>query len=803
MIRYQLDDLGWYQFEWLVQALLKNELGIGVESWGGHGDHGRDAWCAAPLHFPDKRKSTKGPFLFQVKFVENANAAGAKSVPRLMAAVKAEAAKIASRKSQAKADTRCRHYAVLTNCVVSPEHRSEMYTAIREVLSNVTVHCLGGNDVCDLLDANPALRRSFPQLLSLRDLDALLESVVNRDIIERSLSAISHAKDLAAVFVPTDAYINTWEVLKSHHFVVLEGPPEMGKSAIGWMIALAQIASGWEANVCDNPDDFFRALRADVSQIFIADDAFGRTEYDPSRGANWEAQLHRVLPRLGDTHWLVWTSRRHILERARKQMDLQGAAHRFPQPAEVLVDASQLRIRDKALMLYRHAKHVLARADLRAFIQAHAKEIVHHSAFTPERIRLFVSDAVPQLVSEGSTNVDAEVLSARVKQEIQNPTERMRKCFEGLPLSHKWMLLALLESGHYTSTEKLLSTYREQCGEDGTKPSDVLDELTEAFVRVEPHLGGVEWIHPSYRDLIIEQLHGGGTLKSAFLKGMNLAGIKLALSDSGGPSGKLRFPLISSAKDWDTLQHRTLEVARSSNVMDQTALLTVLIAALDSSVGPERSTLLKILTATCQLVRQQWDSTQAKLDASAIRAYAAASERASPMEPMPSLEKSFQEALQNLIAEAADHDSDFLFEYSALDEFLAVVEEIRKSEPRLLRRINFPEGLKEVFEAVLARVDEELESDRSYESPDIYDSEADASFGLAASLKDVAKLLPSIRKGAKSRIRDLTSNANRCRERYNEIESEAADGEDYSAMREEHHLASGDAFDIQAVFVDL
>jgi len=42
MIRYRLDDLGWYQFEWLVQAVLKDHLGIGIESWGGHGDHGRD-----------------------------------------------------------------------------------------------------------------------------------------------------------------------------------------------------------------------------------------------------------------------------------------------------------------------------------------------------------------------------------------------------------------------------------------------------------------------------------------------------------------------------------------------------------------------------------------------------------------------------------------------------------------------------------------------------------------------------------------------------------------------------------------
>jgi hypothetical protein len=539
---------------------------------------------------------------------------------------------------------------VLTNCQVSPEDRLAVSSEIGKVLPAATTHCLGGNDLCDLLDLNAELRRSFPQLLSLRDLDALLGSAVNHDIIERSLSAISHAKDLTAVFVPTDAYIQAWEVLRKHHFVVLEGPPEMGKSAIGWMIALTQVSNGWEANVCDNPDDFFRGLRADVPQIFIADDAFGRTEYDPSRGANWEAQLHRVLPRLGNTHWLIWTSRRHILERARKQMDLQGLAQRFPQPGEVVVDASRLNVRDKGLILYRHAKHVLERPELRAFIQGHAAEIVHHDAFTPERIRLFVSGVVPQLASQGSADLDPKVLSAKVKQEIQNPTDRMRKSFEALPLSHKWMLLSLLESGHYARVKDVLATHREQCGNDGNKPDDILDELREAFIRVLglPN-GHVEWIHPSYRDLVIEQLRDGGPLKSAFLNKMNLAGIKLALSDTGGPTGSLRFPLINSRTDWETLQRRTLEIAQSSDMKDCTALLTVLVAALDSSVGPERLRLATILTAACGLIRNQWDSGQATLDASAIRAYTAASERTSPMEPMPALEASFQKALQNVI----------------------------------------------------------------------------------------------------------------------------------------------------------
>jgi len=652
-----------------------------------------------------------------------------------------------------------------------------------------------------LLDSNPSLRRSFPQLLSLRDLDTLLASAVNHDIVERSSAAISAARDVASVFVPTDAYIQAWEVLKKHHFVVLEGPPEMGKSAIGWMIALAQIANGWEASVCDTPDDFFRALRADASQIFVADDAFGRTEYDPSRGAKWEAQLHRVLSRLGNTHWLIWTSRRNILERARKHMDVQGAASFFPQPGEVLVDASRLTVQDKALILYRHSKNALPSANLKSLIQSRAVAIVQHDAFTPERIRRFVTEAAPNLSEEASTEPDAGKILSKINQEIRNPTDRMRKSFQGLSLPHKWMLLALLESGHYPTAEDVLSTYHAQYGDGESKPSDILDELAEAFVRIKGTTQRyVEWIHPSYRDLVIEQLRDGGSLKSEFLNRMNIAGIKLALSDAGGSTGKLRFPLVGSAKDWDTLEKRTVEAARNSRVEDCTALLTVLVAALDDAAGQERSTILTILKATCSVIREKWDSGQIELTATAVNAYAAASELTSPMEPMPALERTLQAATSSLKRQVQDESLDFLFEYEPLDEFLSVVDAIRKSEPRLLHRLRFPDGLEQDFEALLARVDQELKNDRTWTEKDAYDSEADASFGLAASLDLLAGAVPDILEAVKQRTEGLKRNANSCREKYLEFSD---DTDDYSAAHKDRDLRSIEPFDVASVFVDL
>lgn len=117
MLEYRLDDLHWSEFEKLCQALLKARLSVGVEAWGGSGDWGNDAYCQASLRYPGSEVQ-EGPFQFQAKFVEGANAAGAKPKALLVAAVKRECERIRSR---AIADPRV--YSLLTNAGLSADLR--------------------------------------------------------------------------------------------------------------------------------------------------------------------------------------------------------------------------------------------------------------------------------------------------------------------------------------------------------------------------------------------------------------------------------------------------------------------------------------------------------------------------------------------------------------------------------------------------------------------------------------------------------------------------------------------------------
>jgi hypothetical protein len=420
-----------------------------------------------------------------VKFIQNANSAGANFEDLLIAAVSKEVANISKRRSDGIWKNP-RYYALLTNAPVSISLRDRVCKILQKALRKTEILLYGGGDICDMLDQHESLRRSFPQLLGLRDLDELIHKAVSKEAIERSRTAIESARDVVQVFVPTGAYAKTWKILHEHNFAVLEGPPEMGKTAIAWMIGLALLSQGWQAIACDKPEDFFQLYEPGVRQIFIADDAFGRTEYDPTRGKLWERYLDRVINQLDANHWLIWTSRKHILERARQTMDLQGQVRRFPSPAAVLVDASVLSIREKALILYRHARAIKLEQDTRELVRNNAANIVRDPSFTPERIRRFVREVVPDLILEKAKGrLSDHRIKAEIRRAIRTPTDRMQKTFKALDISHKALLLALLEAGHtpsYTSVKKLYEAHSELLDNPAIF-EEVLEEMSESFIK--------------------------------------------------------------------------------------------------------------------------------------------------------------------------------------------------------------------------------------------------------------------------------------------------------------------------------
>jgi hypothetical protein len=252
-----------------------------------------------------------------------------------------------------------------------------------------------------------------------------------------------------------------------------------------------------------------------------------------------------------------------------------------------MVDASFLDTREKALILYRHAREAKLEQKAKAIVRETARLLVDNEDFTPERIRRFVDEDLLEIGLSSKVAIKRNSkafasLCQRIARAIRNPTERMRKTFTALPEAHKWFLISLLEAGAGSGPDdvsaffgtdadsvrdSVFGLYEAHCPRDERRPAtEVFDELRESFVS-----GGVQidWMHPSYRDLVIDELSADPGLQHEFLSSMGLSGIKLAISDTGGKEGERRFPLMNLHDSWEILDSRCIWVAQNGPLARQ------------------------------------------------------------------------------------------------------------------------------------------------------------------------------------------------------------------------------------------
>jgi hypothetical protein len=313
------------------------------------------------------------------------------------------------------------------------------------------------------------VRLALPSVLALREPPPAGDSTLD----------LAAARGLAEVFVPTAAYEQALATLRRHHFAVLTGPPEMGKTAIARMISLALLHDGWEAHECTRPEEVYARLDAAKPQIFVADDAFGSTEYRPDAAEVWARELDRILRATGERTWLIWTSRPAPLRAGLRRIHRERGGERFPQPAEVHVDAAALGVDEKTLILFRHARAAGLDRPRRELVFRHGEAIVAHPHFTPERIRRFLAGRLGGL--DGGDD-----LSAAIAAELAEPTAAMATSYAALSAEHRELLLAMLDCPPGPVAERdLAAALRRHASSPLPKaPAELVDRLADHFLRV-------------------------------------------------------------------------------------------------------------------------------------------------------------------------------------------------------------------------------------------------------------------------------------------------------------------------------
>jgi hypothetical protein len=452
-VGYDLDRLGWLQFQQLCAHVLELDAGVPQAEWQGDADGTRTVVVDSGL----------GPPLLAAPLPDRVLVHCAWLRPGSVAPLTAALEQLSVERL---ADLRgLSSYVLMANGTTARDRPQPDVKGLRvEVLDN---EALSGR-----IDARPELRLAVPSVLGLRALDDLIPA----DVAQTSTLERAEAERLAEVFVPTRAYGRAVRTLNEYRFAVLTGPPEMGKTATARMVALAKMTAGWQAHECTSPDELLQRLDPARAQVFVADDAFGSTEYRADAGERWARAMERLLGALDERHWLIWTSRPAPLHAALHRLHQERGAERFPAPARVLIDAATLDAEEKVLILFRHAKAAALPQFLRRGLQRLGPSIVDTPTFTPERIRRCVLR-----LARG----DQDVASA-ADAELTTPTAAMARSFGALGDEHRDVLVALLDTppGPVSERDLVAALRRHHDGSLSRPPLHLVDRLADHFLRV-------------------------------------------------------------------------------------------------------------------------------------------------------------------------------------------------------------------------------------------------------------------------------------------------------------------------------
>ncbi len=672
---YQLDELGWLQFDRLCSLVLEADAGLSDLHWHGRGDIARVAMVDGRLALRERGIRLAGPVAVAVIWVRASSQAELRLEEfrdRVVGSLGHQAERML----------------VLTNLEAAGAQGALRADPVAHDWRAVV---LGAGEISASLDRDPRLRAAMPSVLGLRDLGALIDP----DVQDRSSLDVERAQELARVFWPTRAYERAREVLGRHRFVVLTGPPEMGKTAIAEMLALAHLTDGWEAHQCTDPEQVWRVFDRDRRQVFVADDAFGSTEYRPDAAERWARGLGRLLEMLDAQHWLIWTSRPAPLKAGIRRVQRESGSERFPAPGEVLVDAGDLDLADKTLILFRHAKDHSGAGTPRRLVRSAGLSIVEHPHFTPERIRRFVVDRLDELPRLANDEIQ---LLRIIEQELACPTHAMRTSFRALEPEHRELLISLLDAPAGLIDERELAAVvrRHHAGGLSRPVAELIDRLTDHFLRVTPL--GVGWVHPSWRDLVIDELRDDPEARRRFLSASAVDGVTLALSRAGGVAGERTLPLMIVDADWDALGGRLHELRRELEDRELARVLLALSGALDAVGDPRQARELDCLAVdVLRATRRAWDEQHGPVPVFLLEAWHGLN--AGVVEPVvhPQLAASWAELHPGgLLLEHPDRS-----ELDRTEEWLALAEILSRYDPVALQELGFFDRDREFLERLI------------------------------------------------------------------------------------------------------
>lgn len=548
MSNYNLERLGWFNFEKLVGTLLRQVIGPGLSSFSGSTDQGRDATFSGKANFPSNDVPLEGEWIFQVKFRDYQGRDISQIRNELERTIEGELDKITNKYAH-----KCDMYIFITNCPLTANNKETLKAVIESNAKISSGFVWGNEDIESQLDLNPRVVRAFPQLMGMKQ----LKELVNWGISQRSIEYLSQVQQELDTFVVTQPYFKALELLHKQHFCILTGAPKMGKTCNADAIAAAFATGNFSVYDLRSQRDFYDVYIPDDKQLFICDDVFGDISLQVDKKDGWTHSLNRLLHALDNNHKLIWTARSYILKEAienSKLLEDRPLLHHDT----IVVNIEDLAELEKAMILYNHAKKANLPEPVKDIIKKGCKAIVRNEYFAPESIRQLCTGEIVKFAEESADK--AEVIQ-KVLAFLKSPGVAWQQAFKNSPAAVQSICLQIMAEGGSIYYNMLSQKYESEVEEKGLKWMSFDDALAwaEGTFLKRKQSGqnvNVQFYHPSMRDLLTELIQKDKVSRRIYIDKMSFtefASLITTIVSDGGEGSQEHKVLITDEDDIELL----------------------------------------------------------------------------------------------------------------------------------------------------------------------------------------------------------------------------------------------------------
>ena len=243
-------------------------------------------------------------------------------------------------------------YILATSVSLTPAAKNKLVDALNPYLRSPS-DIYGLQEIESLLQSHPEIvRRHLRLWLSSA---AVLQSLLNKKILTRSLDLAEDAQQAMLVYAPNQSYPRASEIIEDKHVCIISGIPGIGKTTLAQVLSVTYANSGYEVfQISEDADEINAVWDDTVAQFFYYDDFLGQTALDDKLHKNEDSRLLRILRRVNRSKnkRMILTTREYILEQARQRYERIGAEDFSPLTA--ILSLSDYTDVIRAEILYNH-----------------------------------------------------------------------------------------------------------------------------------------------------------------------------------------------------------------------------------------------------------------------------------------------------------------------------------------------------------------------------------------------------------------------------------------------------------------